>query len=235
MHFIKGLQKTSLVDYPGKVCATIFLAKCNFRCGFCYNKNLILEYEKLPDISEEEVLGFLEKRKKWLDGVCISGGEPCIHGKKLIDFIAKIKKIGLLVKLDTNGSYPDLIEELLKNNLIDYIAMDIKGPLEKYNKICNVKVNINNIKKSIKIIKDSKINYEFRTSVIPNLIKKEDIIKIAKLLKGSKNYYMQQFRPEKNKMLDKGFEKMIPYSGESLEEIKKTVKKYFNNVEIRNV
>src|SRR3989338_2765465 len=133
---IKGLQKTSLIDYPGKVVCTIFLAGCNFRCPYCQNPDLIENPDKLPDIKEEEIIGYLKKRRKWLDGICISGGEPTIHNG-LVDFIKKIKEENFLVKLDTNGVNPNMIKELLNNELIDFISMDIKRSLDKYEKVAN--------------------------------------------------------------------------------------------------
>lgn len=234
MHFIKGLQKTSLVDYPGKVCATIFTARCNFRCGFCHNKDLVLDYEKLPEIREEEILEFLENRKKWIDGATITGGEPCVHGDRLIELIKKIKKLNLLVKLDTNGSFPDLIEKLLKEGWVDYISMDIKAPPEKYNKIAGVKVDLKNIKKSIELIKNSGVDYEFRTTVTPDL-NKDDLIEIGKLLQGSKKFAIQQFRIQKNKLINEKLENSQPYADKELDEMKKAVENYFDAVEIRNI
>lgn len=234
MHFIKGLQKTSLVDYPGKVCATLFTAKCNFRCGFCYNRELVLDYAEMPEIEEGEVLDFLKSRKKWIDGACLSGGEPCVHGDRLIGLIKKIKGLGLLVKLDTNGSFPEVVDELINKNLIDYISMDIKAPLERYDGVASVKIDKKNIKKTVDLIKKSKVENEFRTTVAPNLLKKRDIIEIGKWLEGSKKYCIQQFRPEKNRLINKGFGEAKPYSKEDLEGMKKAVEGYFGSVEVRN-
>jgi len=137
---IKGLQKTTLVDYPNKVACTIFLPRCNFRCGFCYNKDLVIDYDRLPSIQEEEIINFLKEKKKWLDGVVFTGGEPTLH-RELPNFIKKIKEMGFLVKIDTNGTNPKMLKELIDNNIVDYIAMDIKAPLEKYDKITGVNVD----------------------------------------------------------------------------------------------
>lgn len=228
---IKGLQKTTLVDYPNKVACTIFLPKCNFRCGFCYNKDLVVDYEKLPTISEEEVLAFLKEKKKWLDGVVFTGGEPTLH-KELPEFIKKIRQMGFLVKIDTNGTNPEMLEELIDNSLVDYIAMDIKAPLEKYEKVMGVRVNKEKINESISLLKNSPIDSELRLTVVPTLHSKEDIKKIGEWLKGNKKLFIQQFQPDK-KMIDISLLEVKPYSKEELEEFKKILKEFIYEVEIR--
>lgn len=225
---IKGLQKTSLVDYPGKVVATIFLGGCNFRCPYCQNRDLVLNYEKMPTIKEEEVLEFLKEKEKWLDGVCITGGEPLLY-KEIVDFIKKIKDIGLLVKVDTNGTNPELLKKII--NLVDYISMDIKAPLEKYDNVARVNVNKEEIKKSVDILKKGKVEYEFRTTVVPDFFTKEDAVEIGKWLKGSKQYFLQQFRPMNT--LDKAYEKKKPYPREKFDEFKKILDKYIKKIEVR--
>ena len=144
---IKGLEKQTVLDYPGKLACTIFMFGCNFRCGFCHNPELIID-DGRPEIKQDEVLDFLEKRRGFLDGVCITGGEPTLNND-LPDFISKIKSMGLSVKLDTNGTNPEMLEDLIKKDLVDYIAMDIKAPLESYDKIANVNVNKENIQRSV--------------------------------------------------------------------------------------
>ncbi|MBL7170070.1 MAG: anaerobic ribonucleoside-triphosphate reductase activating protein [Candidatus Aenigmarchaeota archaeon] len=228
---IKGFQKTSLIDYPGNICSIIFLSGCNFRCNYCYNPELVLD-EKLPEIKEKEVLKTLEERKKFIDGVTITGGEPTIH-KELPILIKKIKKIGLLIKIDTNGTNPEMLNYLIKNKLIDFIAMDIKNVFEKYKETANVNVNINKIKESVKIIKESGIEHEFRTTVLPRLHIQEDIIKIAKELKDAKKYVLQQFFPAE-KMLDKNFIKEKTYSEKELEGIRAECNRHIKT-EIRNI
>lgn len=228
---IKGLQKTTLVDYPGKVACTIFLPRCNFRCGFCYNRDLVLGYDSLPTISEEEVISFLDKKKKWLDGVVFTGGEPLLH-KELPLFIKRIKEMGFLVKIDTNGSNPKMLKELIDNKLVDYVAMDIKAPLEKYDKIVGVKSDKEKIKESIDILKNSDIDSEFRLTCVPTLHTKEDIRKIGEWLEGSKRMFIQQFQP-KEKMIDKSLLKVKPFSKEELLEFKKILEPYFDKVEVR--
>ncbi len=208
---IYGLNKFSLLDYPRKVSAIIFLSGCNMNCSYCYNSDLITSKDE--NYSVDEVLDFLKKRKEKLDGVVITGGEPTIH-KDLIDFIKKIKKIGFLVKLDTNGANPDMLKELLDNKLIDYIAMDIKNSLNKYFSVTNTNLDMNNIIKSIKLIKDSNIDHEFRTTVY-NIHEESDLVDIAKLVSPSK-YFLQEFM--KN---DKVINKFI--FSKSIEELEKYV------------
>ncbi|MCX6731422.1 MAG: anaerobic ribonucleoside-triphosphate reductase activating protein [Candidatus Parcubacteria bacterium] len=232
---IGGLQRLSLIDYPGKICATVFTLGCNFRCQFCHNPELVdpEKIKKQPIIEEKKFFEFLESRKGDLDGVCITGGEPTLH-KDLPEFIKKIKSLGFSVKLDTNGSNPEMLEKLLTPPYpplsrggvggVDYIAMDIKD-LEQFS-------NSNfQFSKSINLIKNSGIDYEFRMTVVPKLHKKEDIIEIAKKLSPAKKFYLQQFRPGKN--LDKKFEKEKPYSKKDLLEFCEAIKSYFDYCGVR--
>lgn len=230
---IKGIQKTSLIDYPPYVASTLFVGYCDFRCPYCQNVDLVEKPEKLPDIPEQEILGFLKARKKWLDGVCITGGEPCIH-KELPNFIAKIRRLALKVKLDTNGSNPKMIKELVDKKLVDYIAMDIKAPLAKYDKVAKVKVNKKDIQESINIIRESGVKYEFRTTVVPGLITREDILAIAKWLKGSKKYFLQQFRSDRG-VLDKSYKNKRTYSPEKLKEFADLARPCFDICEVRGI
>jgi len=227
---IKGLQKTSLIDYPGKLCSVIFVANCNFRCPYCQNPDLILNYKKMPDISKKEIFGYLKKRKKWIDGVCITGGEPCLY-EDLIGFIKELKSMGFLVKLDTNGSNPGMLEYLIRNKLLDYIAMDIKAPLKKYNNAAGIKVNVLNIRRSVSLILKSGIDYEFRTTVVPRLFGEEDLVSIEKWLKGAKLYCLQQFRSLVT--LDKKYQEEKSYPEERLIEFAEIAKPYFGKVEVR--
>lgn len=187
---IGGLQKLTLIDYPGHLAATVFLAGCNFSCSWCYNLKLVLpeKIKKQPRISEKNFFDFLKRRRKLLEGVCISGGEPTIY-KDLPKFCQKIKRLGYLVKLDTNGSNPEMLEHLIKNNLVDYIAMDVKAPInqKKYNQLAGTKVKLDKIKKSIKLIKSSKIDYQFRTTFVPQFLTKNDISEIKKYLGKAKH------------------------------------------------
>ncbi len=228
---IKGLQKTSLIDYSPYVSAVIFTGNCNFKCGFCHNPDLVLNFKEIPTMDEKEVLDFLEKRKKWLDGVCITGGEPCIHDD-LPEFLAKIKKLGYLIKLDTNGSNPDMLKKLIDKKLVDYIAMDIKAPLEMYKRITNAEVNLENIHLSIERIVSSNIDYEFRTTVVPGLVGKKEIFLISKWLRGCKKYVIQDFRATRP-LIDQKLQNLKPFQKHELEEMKKIAEEYFDKVEIR--
>jgi pyruvate formate lyase activating enzyme len=231
MVIIKGLQKTCLIDFEPYISAVVFLGGCNFRCGYCHNPELVLNSNNIEEISEEDFFSFLDERRKWLDGVCISGGEPTIH-KDLIQFINKIKEKGLLVKLDTNGYNSDLIKKLIELKLIDYIAMDIKTKLENYNEFCGVKVDISKIKESISIIKNCGIDYEFRTTAIPLFVTNEDIVSIGKFLKGSKKYVIQNFSPRED-MIEARFKNVRPYKKEELEKMKDSVKGFFDEVIVK--
>jgi pyruvate formate lyase activating enzyme len=226
---IKGLEKTTLIDYPEKVACTIFIFGCNLRCPYCHNPELVVE-DSTPEIDQEEILKFLEERKDFLDGVCITGGEPTIH-KNLPDFLKKIKQLGFSIKLDTNGTDPDAVEQLIKDRLIDYMAMDIKAPLEKYEKIVKAKVDLEKIKKSVEIIRNSGLDYEFRMTVPPDFFDENDFVKIGKWLKGAKRFYLQQFRGIKT--LDKKFVGKKPVSKEELERFCNVLKPFFEHCEIR--
>lgn len=228
---IRGLQKTSLIDYSPYTVSVIFTGGCNFKCPFCHNPELVLRYKELPEIKPTDILKLLSEKKQWIDGVCISGGEPCMQ-KDLPDFIKALKELNLLVKLDTNGSFPDILRYLIENKLLDYIAMDIKAPLEKYDKLAGVEVNKEKIKKSIEIIKNSGIDYEFRTTAVPGLIRKKEIFKIAKWLKNSKRFCIQQFQSNVA-LVSKEFEKLEPYKQEELQQMADIAKPYFKEVIVR--
>jgi pyruvate formate lyase activating enzyme len=229
---IGGLQKLTLIDFPGKLACTVFCIGCTFRCPWCYSSELVLpEKIKLqPKISEKDFFDFLKKRKGLLEGVCVCGGEPTIN-KDLPDFIKKIKKMGFLVKLDTNGSNPEMLKKLIDEKLIDYVAMDIKSVKEKYSKAIGKKVDIKKIQKSINILKKGNVDYEFRTTILPKIHPKKDIIKIAEWIQGAKAYYLQQFRPEKT--IDPKFKKLKPYPEEELIEIQKEISQFFEVCQIR--
>lgn len=220
---IGGLQKTSLLDFPEKISAIIFTAGCNFRCGYCHNPELINNIAPVVDVFE-----FLKTRTGKLDGVVITGGEPCLQ-KDLPEFIKQIKSLGFAVKLDTNGSFPEMIEKVLPD--IDYIAMDIKAPLEKYSEIVNVDVDTDKILKSITLIQNSDIDYEFRTTVLQNQLSFEDFEKIGKLLKGSKKYILQKFVP--SKILDKNLLGQTTYSNDQFQKILKMLSSYIDNLDLR--
>lgn len=226
---ISGFEKLTLLDFPGKMAAMIFTQGCNFKCGFCQNSGLICHNNE-SIISEDEIFKYLEKRKNILDGLVISGGEPTIQ-KDLVMFIRKVKDKGFLVKLDTNGSNPKILKELLDESLLDYVAMDIKNDFENYSKVIGINdYNLSNIKESIKILKESKIDHEFRTTVIKNYHDYEKLENICKLVEGSK-YYLQNFQ-DSDTVLDK---KLVSYSKEELKIIYENLKKKYPNVRVRGL
>lgn len=187
-----GMEKLSLVDYEGKLACTLFTNGCNFKCPFCHNSSLVIK-DNYNYIEDEEILSYLQKRTKQLDAVVITGGEPTLMSN-LIDQIKKIKQLGFLIKLDTNGSNPDTIKYLVENKLIDYIAMDIKNSFEKYSLTTGINnINIDNIKDSINYIMNCNIDYEFRTTLVKELHNENDIIEISNIIKGAKKYFLQCF------------------------------------------
>ena len=219
---IGGFQRFSLIDYPAKISAIIFTQGCNFRCPYCHNPELIDPKLFTSALDEDLIFSFLRKRVGKLDGVVITGGEPLLQ-HDLIEFIKKVKEMGYLIKLDTNGSYPEKLERLL--DLIDYIAMDIKAPLEKYHDVVRADVCTEKIMESITMILNGNIDYEFRTTVVKAFLTEDDLICIAKLIRGAKRYVLQKF--VMSKILDKSFAGNAEcFSEDELNTIKDKVKKY---------
>lgn len=227
---ICGLNKTTLLDYPGIVAATIFLGGCNFCCPFCHNGDLVLHSGEIPEYSEEEIFTFLKKRKNVLEGVCITGGEPTLY-EELPDFIKKIKDLGYKVKLDTNGSNPEMVKRLLDGKQIDYVAMDIKAPVYKYDEVCGASVDMEKIQQSVELIKTGEISYEFRTTVVREFHTKEDILEIGKWLNGAEYYYLQSYQDTENN-IRQGFSAM---EKEELFTLQKELQKYVKKVKVRGV
>ena len=195
---ICGYQKTTLLDYPGHVAATIFTGGCNFRCPFCHNSDLVVNSTMSPCISQEEIFSFLKKRKNVLSGICITGGEPTLQ-TNLSEFIKKVRSLGYKIKLDTNGYRPDVISSLLEDNLLDYIAMDIKAGLSNYAKVSGIpNLDTSKIKESISIIENSGIDYEFRTTVVKELHNRQDFLEISEMLSSSSSYFIQSFKDSGN-------------------------------------
>ena len=191
---IKGLQKTTLLDYPEKLACTVFTAGCNFRCPFCHNASLVLRAGEVDEIPESSFLSYLEKRGSLLDGVCITGGEPLLN-PDIEDLIVKIRSYGLLVKLDTNGAFPDRLEALLDKGLLDYVAMDVKNSDQKYGVTVGLgdSFDVSFIDRSIDIIMKKAPDYEFRTTIVRELHDREDLISIANKLKNAKRYFLQKY------------------------------------------
>lgn len=242
---IGGFQKSSLIDYPEKISAIIFTQGCNFRCPYCHNPELIevksekkkvksrvglLSHQKESNTTTTSVLDFLASRQGKLDGVVITGGEPTLQ-KSLPEFIKQIKDLVFLIKLDTNGSNPEMLQYLLEENLIDYVAMDIKAPIEKYPEITNAKINTENILKSIELLKAYRIEHEYRTTVVKSQLSPADFEQIGKMIKGADKYYLQRFVPTKT--LNEAFLNETTYSDEEFAQIIYTLQKYVKQVELR--
>ena len=229
---IKGLEKFAPKDFPGYISSTVFVGGCNFRCPYCHNSDLVLRAADLPSFPLDYFLSFLDSRKGWLEGICVNGGEPLLH-EDLEVLLSIIKERKLLVKIDTNGSFPLHLEKLINKNLIDYIAMDIKSSMEKYEQTVGVKVKTAAIRKSIDIIRNSGVNYIFRTTVVPGLVEEEDIRKIGQMLEGSKVFQIQQFDPHNT--LDKFYLKKKPYSNQEIKVMAKIAQAYFEQVRVEGV
>lgn len=228
---IHGLNKTTLLDYPEHVAATIFLGKCNFRCPFCQNGDLVLQPESQPILEKEEILSFLRKRKGILTGVCITGGEPTLE-EELENFIREIKEIGYLVKLDTNGYRPEVIRRLLQEKLVDYIAMDIKNSPQRYAETAGiVQLDVEQIRESIGLIMDSGIAYEFRTTVVKELHGEEELSAIGKEIAGARAYFLQGYQ-ESDRVIAPGFH---AYAKEEMEQLVECVRPYVANVQLRGM
>lgn len=216
---ISGVQKFTMLDYPEKIAAIIFTPGCNMRCGFCHNKEFVLPKEikkiKPSFIPQKAVLNFLESRKGKLDGVVISGGEPTVQ-PNLKQFINKVREMGFLVKLDTNGNLPDVLKDLVNNGLLDYVAMDVKTTLANYESLVGNLVKPDNIKESINFLKKGSVPYEFRTTVIDEIHTNELIKEMAELMRGADKLYLQKFRPETT--LSPEFENKKPIPDKKMQE-----------------
>jgi len=249
---IGGLQKFSMLDYPGRLSAIVFTAGCNFRCHFCYNPILVLPRKRgdkskyltppsgLPDggdknyhpvISEDDFFAFLADRQGKLDAVVVTGGEPTMH-KDLPDFLSKIKKAGYLVKLDTNGTEPEMIARLIKQGLVDYLAMDIKNSPVKYAQTTGVSTDLEKIKKSLKMIMKSGLPYEFRTTIVSGLHETGDIIAIARLIRGAAVWYLQRFKSDID-LVDSTYHGKPASTAKELKAMAAAARKYVKKCEIR--
>ena len=228
---INGFQKTTLLDFPGKVACTVFTAGCNFRCPFCHNASLVLHPKESECIPEEEILAQLAKRKKLLDGVCVTGGEPLLQ-PDLPFFLEKIKSLGLLVKLDTNGSNPERLKALIDQKLIDAVAMDIKNCREKYALTCGAEINLAAVEQSVQLLLSSKLPYyEFRTTVVREIHTKEDLEQIAKWIDGAKHYFLQGFQ-DSGDLISDG---CSAYSAEEMNRLLHSVKRYLPITKLRGI
>ncbi|MDY4670328.1 MAG: anaerobic ribonucleoside-triphosphate reductase activating protein [Oliverpabstia sp.] len=228
---VHGFNKLTLLDYPGRLACTVFLGHCNFRCPFCHNAGLVLNPEDEPVIPIEEILGTLKKRKGILDGVCITGGEPTVH-KKLPEFVQQIKKMDYSVKLDTNGTNPQMVREMVKAGLLDYVAMDIKNSPEKYGETAGIaRADLEAIHETVEFLKSGEVDYEFRTTVTRELHKKEDFLKIRKWISGSRRYFLQAYK-ESEQVIHPVYSS---YSREQLENFRQLLLEEISQVEIRGI
>lgn len=234
---ICALQKTTLIDYPGHVAATVFTAGCNFRCPWCYSKELVLPelIANQSEISQEEIFEFLKGKQGLLEGVVICGGEPTLH-PDLPEFVKKIKDLGFLVKLDSNGSNPKMLRELIDKKLIDYVAMDIKLPKERYSLVFGGRLSVDDIEESIKILKNSDIDFEFRTTVAPGVHTPGDLGEMARwigqVVPGrSPKYFLQNFRPGRN--IDPEFESRRPFGPEFFNDALELIKPFVPDCHLR--
>lgn len=224
---IAGLQKLTLLDYPGKLACTVFFGGCNFRCPFCHNWEL-LDGDFQPEMDENALISFLESRKGMLDGVCISGGEP-LMSERIVPLIEKIHAMGFSVKIDTNGSYPDRLKRLIDEKLIDYVAMDIKNSPEKYPETTGGFANMEKIGRSIDLLIHGNTSYEFRTTVVDELHSEEDFHAIGRLIRGAEKWFLQAFQDRDT----------VPYEGlhaptaDQMERYVSVMRQYVNNAEIR--
>ncbi len=226
-----GFQKLTLLDYPGHVAATLFTAGCNFRCPFCHNAALVTHIDNQKFFSEEYILDYLKKRIGILDGICITGGEPLMH-KDLPQFIKKVKELGYLVKLDTNGSYPDILEQLIDSGDVDYVAMDIKNSKEKYALTAECsEQDIINMEKSVALLKQNKVDFEFRTTVVKEYHTVEDIKQIAEWIAPAKKYFLQNFT-DSGDLIKEG---LSATSRETLDNMRLAAVKYIPNTNLRGV
>ena len=226
-----GMNKTTLLDYPGHVAATVFTGGCNMRCPFCQNRGLVLEPGSQPVIPEQEVLDFLEKRKGILEGVCITGGEPTLQAQ-LGAFIRRVRELGYLVKLDTNGYRPEVLRQLLEQGQLDYVAMDIKASRERYGIACGLRdVEVSLIEESVNLLKNCRIPYEFRTTVVKGIHSPEEFTSIGQWLQGCSAYYLQSYR-DSEQVMRLGF---AAYEPGELEEIRVRAARYVPRTLLRGI
>jgi pyruvate formate lyase activating enzyme len=226
---IGGLQHSSLVDFPGKVAAVVFTVGCNFRCPYCHNPELVIEApERL--IPEQEVFDFLQARASVLQGVVVTGGEPTMH-EDLPEFFAAIKKLGYLIKLDTNGTNPAMLRAVVERGLVDYVAMDIKAPLSRYAAVVGAAVDMAAIRESVNFLRTDAVPYEFRTTVVRSQLSPADILEIGSEIRGAAAYYLQQFTPVKT--LSPAFRSKISYEKEELAEFARALREYVDHCDVR--
>ena len=229
---IKGLEKFAPRDFPGFIASTIFLPGCSFRCPYCHNADLVLRPETLADVPLDLFCAFLDSRKNWLEGVCVSGGEPLLE-PEIEGLLAVIKERNLLVKIDTNGSQPGRLEKLISAGLVDWIAMDAKAPLERYAEVVRAPIDPVLIARSAEIVRKSGLGHVFRTTVVPGLVGEDDVRKIGEWLHGAPLYRIQAFSPLRT--LDPSFQSVPPFSREELERMAAAARPFFGDVKVEGI
>lgn len=226
---IKGIEKFSSRDFPGHISSTVFLGGCTFRCPYCHNSELVLRPETIQTMPVDFFLSYLDGRKGWLEAICLTGGEPLLH-EEVEDLVRVVRERGLLVKLDTNGSFPERLEGLLTAGLLDWVAMDVKAPLERYREVTRSNVDVESIVRSADILRNSGARHTFRTTVVPGLVGREDVVKIGEWLNGAADYLIQQFVPQTT--IDPAFLEVKPFSRAELEDIVAAAKPYFQDARV---
>jgi pyruvate formate lyase activating enzyme len=226
---IKGIEKFSSRDFPGHISSTIFLGGCTFRCPYCHNADLVLRPETIPSMAADYFLSYLDGRKGWLEALCFTGGEPLLH-EGLEDLIRVGRERGLLVKLDTNGSFPDRLEALLGLGLLDRVAMDIKAPLERYREVTRSAIDVEKIVRSADVLRSSAVPHLFRTTFVPGLVGPGDVAPIGEWLRGAARYVVQSFVPQTT--IDPAFLEVRPFRRAELEAIAEAARPYFGEVGI---
>lgn len=232
MTAIKSVVETSMVDWDGKIVMVLFAGGCNFRCPFCQNWEVAFKSNDYDDVPWAEVVRKLEKRRDWIDGVVISGGEPLLDKEFIFELGKNIKDLNFKVKIDTNGGNPELLEAVIKKGLADYVALDIKAPLdERYSISAGKKIDLYKIKRSIELLKSGKVDYEFRTTAVPTLVSREATAKIGEVIEGGKRFILQQFVPRL--AFDPDFQILKPYTKDEAQELLTILKKYVAEVKLR--
>ena len=231
---ICGLEGVSLIDYPGRIASVVFLGGCNFRCPFCQNPDLVLRPESLPAFASEDVIRAVLQRKGLVDGVVVTGGEPLLDGKALTAFLLMFREAGLAVKLDTNGYEADTLSEVLGAGLVDYVAMDVKTSLQRYEAAVGRVVDPDRIRRAVEVIKTSGIRHEFRTTCVPGLVAVDDIMDIAKLLGPGEQCVLQQFRA-KSELIDPSCADITPYSDATLRSFADAMRPFVGSVGMRGI
>ena len=226
---IKGLEKFAPLDFPGFISSTVFLGGCNFRCPFCHNADLVLRPDTLTSMPLDYFITYLDSRQGWLEGICVSGGEPLLEDNLEV-LLRVIKDRNLLVKLDTNGSLPDRLQDLIRSGLVDQVAMDVKAPLARYRQVTRSEVPEDDIVRSIDAVRGSRLTHMFRTTVVPGVVGEKDLLEIAQLLHGAALFQVQQFSPRNT--IDRNYLQIEAFPPEEVERLAALIRPYFREVRV---